>query len=69
MRIAEITRAETARRAEQVPVRSHDVTRDFAPGEEVFGSAGVISFDAEETDSGERSPRFRTRPSLSGTSG
>ncbi|HEY1699977.1 MAG TPA: aminopeptidase N [Trebonia sp.] len=48
MPIAEITRAETARRAEQVTVRSYDVTLDFTRGEEVFGSTSVISFDATQ---------------------
>jgi aminopeptidase N len=45
---AEITRAETARRARLLRVRSYDIDLDFTRGEEVFGSASVVRFDCAE---------------------
>jgi len=44
MRIAEITRAETAERARLLDVHSYEVTLDLTAGAEVFGSRSVIRF-------------------------
>jgi aminopeptidase N len=51
MPVAEITRAETARRASLVRVRSYDIELDFTRGEEVFGSVSVIRFGCAEPGS------------------
>lgn len=48
MPAAEITRAETSRRARLLRVRSYDVALDLTRGEEVFGSVSVIRFDCAE---------------------
>jgi len=45
MRAAEITRSETAERAQLLHVGSYDVTLDLTRGSEVFGSTSVIRFD------------------------
>ena len=44
MRIAEITRAETAERARLLHVHSYEVTLDLTRGADVFGSRSVIRF-------------------------
>jgi aminopeptidase N len=48
MPVAEITRAETARRASLIRVRSYDIELDFTRGAEVFGSVSVIRFSCAE---------------------
>ena len=48
MPAAEITRAETSRRARLLRVRSYDVALDLTRGEKVFGSVSVIRFDCAE---------------------
>ena len=45
MQAAEITRSETAERAQLLHVGSYDVTLDLTRGSEVFGSTSVIRFD------------------------
>jgi aminopeptidase N len=46
MPVAEITRAETRRRARLLHVRSYDVELDLTRGGEVFGSVSLIRFDS-----------------------
>jgi aminopeptidase N len=48
MAAAEITRAETARRARLVRVRSYEVALDFTTGAQKFGSVATIRFDCAE---------------------
>jgi aminopeptidase N len=48
MPTAEITRAETARRARLLRVREYHVALDLTRGAEIFGSVSVIRFDAAE---------------------
>ncbi len=48
MPTAEITRAETARRARLLRVRDYHVALDLTRGAEIFGSVSVIRFDAAE---------------------
>ena len=48
MPTAEITRAETARRARLLQVRDYHVALDMTRGAEIFGSVSVIRFDAAE---------------------
>ncbi len=48
MPIAEITRAETNKRARLVHVHSYQITLDLTRGEEVFGSVSVVRFDCAE---------------------
>jgi aminopeptidase N len=48
MQAAEITRAETARRARLLRVAGYDVTLDLTRGAGVFGSDSVIKFDCAE---------------------
>jgi aminopeptidase N len=48
MPAAEITRAETARRARLIRVHSYEISLDFTRGEETFGSTATIRFDCAE---------------------
>src|SRR6202453_4973307 len=48
MPAAEITRAETRRRARLLRVRSYEIALDLRCGAEVFGSVSVIRFDCAE---------------------
>jgi aminopeptidase N len=48
MPAAEITRAETGRRARLLRVQSQEIALDLTPGPEVFGSESVIRFDCAE---------------------
>ncbi|HXZ65373.1 MAG TPA: aminopeptidase N, partial [Streptosporangiaceae bacterium] len=52
MRIAEITRAETAERARLLDVYSYEVTLDLTRGAEVFGSRSVIRFGCAQPGAG-----------------
>jgi aminopeptidase N len=45
---AEITRAETSKRARLVRIHSYDVALDLTRGEEVFGSVSAVRFDCAE---------------------